>query len=100
MVFANTTVVTVDGVQNDVALAVDGDVIAAIGPTDADPEEVSAGRGLRRPRQGARSRASSTATPISAPTLARGFNEDFGFPNSYRLAVQPDQPDLAAKKPR
>src|SRR5213078_2922600 len=24
-----------------------------------------------------------------AATLARGFNEDFGFPNSARLAVQP-----------
>jgi len=25
-----------------------------------------------------------------AATLARGFNEDFGFPNSYRLAVSPN----------
>jgi hypothetical protein len=35
VVFAHTTVVNVDAVQNDVALAVDGDRIAAIGPTDA-----------------------------------------------------------------
>ncbi len=34
VVFSHTTVVTVDAVQNDVALAVDGDKIAAIGPTD------------------------------------------------------------------
>src|SRR5215510_2172596 len=35
VVFSHTTVVTVDAVQNDVALAVEGDKIAAIGPTDA-----------------------------------------------------------------
>ena len=34
VVFSHTTVVTVDAVQNDVALAVDGGRIAAIGPTD------------------------------------------------------------------
>src|SRR5690349_6384767 len=35
VVFAHTTVVTVDAIKNDVALAVDGDKIAAIGPTDS-----------------------------------------------------------------
>ena len=34
VVFAHTTVVNVDAVQNDVALAVEGDKIVAIGPTD------------------------------------------------------------------
>src|SRR5689334_7073778 len=34
VVFAHTTVVGVDRVQEDVALAVSGDTIAAIGPTD------------------------------------------------------------------
>src|SRR5262245_33974259 len=34
VVFSHTTVVTVDLVQDDVALAVEGDKIAAIGPTD------------------------------------------------------------------
>src|SRR4029078_2217003 len=34
-VFSPTTVITVDAVQDDVALAVDGATIAAIGPTDA-----------------------------------------------------------------
>src|SRR6476660_1085578 len=34
VVFSPTTVVTVDGVQNDVALAVDGDKIVAVAPTD------------------------------------------------------------------
>src|SRR6185295_13297798 len=35
VVFSHTTVVNADAVQDDVALAVDGDTIAAIGPTDA-----------------------------------------------------------------
>ena len=35
VVFAHTTVINVDDVQDDVALAVEGDRIAAIGPTDA-----------------------------------------------------------------
>src|SRR6185295_15639930 len=34
IVFARTTVVTVDAVLDDVALAIEGDKIAAIGPTD------------------------------------------------------------------
>src|SRR5262245_28750006 len=35
IVFSHTTVVTVDATRDDVALAVAGDRIAAIGPTDA-----------------------------------------------------------------
>src|SRR5689334_24865529 len=35
VVFSHATVVGVDGVRDDVALAVDGATIAAIGPTDA-----------------------------------------------------------------
>jgi len=34
VVFSHTTVANADAVQNDVALAVQGDTIAAIGPTD------------------------------------------------------------------
>ena len=89
VVFAHTTVVTtVDSVLDDVALAVAGDTIAAVGPTDAVLEtyptaEVYDGRG-------------KTLFPglinchaHLGATLASGFNEDFGFPNSARLAVQP-----------
>ena len=89
IVFTHTTVVNVDAVQDDVALAVAGDRIAAIGPTDTIAEDVSERRRLRRTRQGAASRASSTVTRTSAATLERGFNEDFGFPNSARLTVRP-----------
>ena len=88
VIFANTSVVNADAVQDDVALAVQGDRIVAIGPTDA----------VRK--------SHPTADVIDArgkavvpglvnchahlgQTLGRGFNEDFGFPNSARLAVQP-----------
>ena len=88
VVFANTTVVTVDAVRHDVALAVVGNLIAAIGPT-ADvlaqyPQaEVYNGRGK------ALLPGLINCHAHLGQTLSRGFNEDFGFPNNYRLAVQP-----------
>ena len=88
VVFSHATVVTVDAVQDDVALAVDGDKIAAIGPTDQilgayRNAEVYDGRGK------ALLPGLINCHAHLAATLARGFNEDFGFPNSARLAVQP-----------
>lgn len=88
VVFARTTVVTVDAVRHDVALAVDGDRIAAIGPTDQvlrtyPQAEVYEGRGK------ALLPGLINCHAHLEQTLARGFNEDFGFPNSARLAVQP-----------
>jgi 5-methylthioadenosine/S-adenosylhomocysteine deaminase len=89
VVFANTTVVvTVDDVRHDVALAVEGDRIAAIGPTDRIRQqyaqaEVYDGRGK------ALFPGLINCHAHLAQTLSRGFNEDFGFPNSYRLAVSP-----------
>ncbi len=88
VVFTHTTVVTVDAVQFDVALAVQGGLIVAIGPSD----DV-----LRRyPRAETYDGRGKALLPglinchaHLGQTLARGFNEDFGFPNSYRLAVQP-----------
>jgi 5-methylthioadenosine/S-adenosylhomocysteine deaminase len=88
VVFSHTTVVNPDAVQNDVALAVGGDRIVAIGPTDQVLEtysnaEVYDGRGkVLLP-------GLINCHAHLAATLARGFNEDFGFPNSARLAVQP-----------
>jgi len=88
IVFARTTVVTVDAVQNDVALAVVGDTIAAIGPTDSilrtyANAEVYEGRGK------ALFPGLINCHAHLAATLERGFNEDFGFPNSARLSVRP-----------
>jgi 5-methylthioadenosine/S-adenosylhomocysteine deaminase len=88
VVFAHTTVVTVDAVRNDVALAVEGDRIVAIGPTDQvlktyPQAEVYEGRGK------ALFPGLINCHAHLGQVLSRGFNEDFGFPNSYRLAVQP-----------
>jgi cytosine/adenosine deaminase-related metal-dependent hydrolase len=88
VVFAHTTVVTVDLVRDDVALAVEGDRIAAIGPTDEilrtrPNAEVVDGRGK------ALFPGLINCHAHLAATLERGFNEDFGFPNSAKLAIRP-----------
>ncbi len=89
VVFSHTTVVvTVDNVQEDVALAVEGDKIAAIGATDDilkkyPNADVYDGRGK------ALFPGLINCHAHLAATLERGFNEDFGFPNSSRLSVRP-----------
>ncbi len=88
VVFSHTIVVTVDAVHDDVALAVDGDKIAAIGVTDAILKtyanaEIYDGRGK------ALFPGLVNCHAHLAATLERGFNEDFGFPNSARLAIRP-----------
>src|SRR2546426_5564561 len=88
VVFSHTSVVTVDAVQDDVALVVDGDKIAAIGATDAivkayPQAEVYDGRGK------ALFPGLVNCHAHLAATLERGFNEDFGFPNSARRAIRP-----------
>jgi 5-methylthioadenosine/S-adenosylhomocysteine deaminase len=88
VVFSHTTIVNVDAVQNDVALAVAADKIAAIGPTEQvlktfPNAQVYDGRGKAIVAGLINCHAHLSAT------LQRGFNEDFGFPNSARLAVQP-----------
>ena len=88
VVFAHTTVVNADAVQHDVALAVTGDTIAAIGPTDTilrtyPHADVYDGRGK------AILPGLINCHAHMAAVLERGFNEDFGFPNSSHVAVQP-----------
>jgi cytosine/adenosine deaminase-related metal-dependent hydrolase len=89
LVFSRTTVVNPDSVQQDVALAVEGDQIAAIGP--------SADVLARYPRATVYEGQGKALLPglvnchaHLAATLERGFNEDFGFPNSYRLTKRPE----------
>jgi 5-methylthioadenosine/S-adenosylhomocysteine deaminase len=89
VVFSHTTVINPDAVQNDVGLAVQGDVIVGIGPTDEvlasyPNADIYDGRGK------ALVPGLVNCHAHLATTLARGFNEDFGFPNSARLAVQPN----------
>ncbi len=81
VVFSHTSVVTGDTVQDDVALAVEGNMIAAIGPTDAvlktyPRAEVYDGRGK------ALFPGLMNCHAHLGATIERGFNEDFGFPNS------------------
>ena len=88
VVFADTTVIGPDGVQDDVALVVEGDRIVAIGPTDQALEtypnaDVYDGRGK------AMLPGLINCHAHMGAVLARGFNEDFGFPNSAGLAVRP-----------
>src|SRR5262245_25439234 len=88
IVFSHTTVVKVDNVQDDVALAVEGDKIAAIGSNDDilkkyPNADVYDGRGK------ALFPGLINCHAHLAATLERGFNEDFGFPNSARLSVRP-----------
>ena len=88
VVFANTMVINPDSVQEDVALAVQGDRIAAIGPTDAilkqyPNADVYNGRGKALVAGLVNCHAHLGAT------LERGFNEDFGFPNSSKIPVRP-----------
>ena len=89
IVFSNTMVINPDTVQNDVALAVQNDRIVAIGATEqvlkSYPDaDVYDGRGK------ALVPGLVNCHAHLAATLARGFNEDFGFPNSARLKVQPN----------
>ncbi|MBI4519691.1 MAG: amidohydrolase family protein [Gemmatimonadetes bacterium] len=88
VVFAHTTVANPDAVQSDVALAVEGDKVVAIGPTDPILEryplaEVYDGRGK------ALLPGLINCHAHMGAVLERGFNEDFGFPNRAGLAISP-----------
>ena len=86
VVFTNTTVANPDAVQDDVALAVQNGRIAAIGPTDTVLADYPGAE-----RYDGRHRALvpglvNTHAHMRA-VIARGFNEDFGFPNTANLYV-------------
>lgn len=88
VVFTHVDVANPDQVQRDVALAVVSGRIAGIGATEDmlakfPRAEVYDGRGK------ALLPGLVNCHAHLAQTLSRGFNEDFGFPNSYKLAVQP-----------
>ena len=91
VVFSHTTVVTGDtdrAALSDVALAVNGSTIMAIGPTDPILEmyqqaEIYDGRGKALLPGLINCHAHLSAT------FSRGFNEDFGFPNRAQLVIRP-----------
>ena len=87
-VFAHATIVNVDAVQDDAALVVRGGTIVAIGATDSVLKQFQ-GADVYDARGKALVPGLINCHAHLAATLARGFNEDFGFPNSARLKVQP-----------
>jgi cytosine/adenosine deaminase-related metal-dependent hydrolase len=90
-VFTHTTVVTNDTdrhTRKDVALAVQNGIIAAIGETDEvlarfPQAEIYDGR-----RKALLPGLINCHAHLSA-SIAKGFNEDFGFPNSLQLPQSP-----------
>ncbi len=88
VVFTHTTVANPDETRDDVALAVEGGRITAIGPTD----EVLAGHPGAEEVDGRHKALVPGLINCHAhmrAVIARGFNEDFGFPNTANLSVSP-----------
>lgn len=89
IIFAHVTIADADAVHDDAALAVVAGKIAAIGPNDAVQRqypnaEIYDGRGK------AILPGLINCHAHLRETIGRGFNEDFGFPNSAKLAVRPE----------
>jgi 5-methylthioadenosine/S-adenosylhomocysteine deaminase len=92
VVFTHTTVVTGDANRaqlTDVALAVTGSTIGAIGPTDPVLQQFP-GAEVIDGRDRAILPGVVNCHAHLAAAVARGFNEDFGFPNRAGLAVSPE----------
>ena len=90
-VFTHTTVVTNDSERRtlrDVALAVQNGVIAAIGETDDVLERFRQAEVLDGRRKALLPGLINCHAHLAA-TIAKGFNEDYGFPNSLRLDESP-----------
>lgn len=97
LVFANTSVFTGGVMRHGVALAVVGQRIAAIDASEAvlaafPDAEIYDGRGK------ALLPGLVNCHAHMAATIARGFNEDYGFPNSSNLSVWPRQLISAEEK--
>lgn len=90
-VFTHTTVVTNDSDRRtlrDVALAVQNDAIVAIGDTD-DLLKRFQGATVYDGRRKALLPGMINCHAHLTATIAKGFNEDFGFPNSLNLEESP-----------
>ncbi len=92
VVFTHTTVVTNDAQRRtlrDVALAIQGDRIAAIGDTDTVLAQFPDAEIYDGSRKALLPGLVNCHAHLSA-TIAKGFNEDFGFPNSLQLPESPE----------
>ena len=90
-VFTHTTVVTNDTERRtlrDVAMAVRNDVIAAIGDTAVVLERFPRAEVYDGRRKALLPGLINCHAHLSA-TIAKGFNEDFGFPNSLNMEESP-----------
>ena len=90
-VFTHTTVVTNDDERRtlrDVALAVQNGVIAAVGDTDEVLENFPQADVYDGRRKALLPGLVNCHAHLAA-TIAKGFNEDYGFPNSLRLDESP-----------
>lgn len=91
-VFTNTTIITNDSERRTLlnsALAIENDLIVAIGNTD----DLLARYPMAEVHDGRRKALLPGLINCHAhlaATIAKGFNEDFGFPNSYRLKRSPE----------
>ena len=88
VVFTHTSVVNPDSTREDVALAVQGNTIAAIGPTDEVLKQYPNADVYDGRNKAILPGLVNCHMHMSA-VLSRGFNEDFGFPNSVQLKVSP-----------
>ena len=89
VVFANTTVVNPDTVQNNIALAVEDSEIVAIGPTEQVLELYPQAEVYDGKNKALLPGLINCHAHMGA-VIARGFNEDFGFPNTANLSVSPN----------
>lgn len=92
IVFTHTTVVTGDANRaaiKDVALAVKGNYIAAIGPTETVVKQFPDAEIIEGRNKALLPGIINCHAHLSA-AVARGFNEDFGFPNRAGLKVSPE----------
>ncbi len=93
VVFTHTTVVTNDAQRRtfrDVALAVVNDRIAAIGDTDTVLAQFPNAEVYDGSRKALLPGLINCHAHLSA-SIAKGFNEDFGFPNSLQLPESPER---------
>jgi cytosine/adenosine deaminase-related metal-dependent hydrolase len=86
--FVHATVVNPDATQEDVALVVEGDRIAAIGPSDEIVRRLPTAEIYDATGKAILPGLINCHAHMAA-VLERGFNEDFGFPNSVNLRVRP-----------
>ncbi len=92
LVFTNTTIVSNNSNRQtllNTALAIQDGLIAAIGPTAEIVAQFPAAEIIDGSRKALLPGLVNCHAHLDA-SLARGFNEDFGFPNSLQLEVSPN----------